>query len=431
MSSASENYPGQGSHPERKSHPEQSLLLRYIDGELPGRKARLVQRHLQACWECRTEVEEFQKTVADCIRYRKQVLAEALPAPPQEWRDIYREFDRIDAASPRRTFIPWRWGIAVATAALAVAGTAYYKIHEASVFNATVNKNLTVSSEIPEPLIRSSTESGAVSVEVPSRSAVPSRPAAIVPGTTASISDELQVLSVLHEIGADLGDPVQVSLSNNRVQVRGVGLAPARKREILAALEPLPNISAQFSDPPITPLPNDAVVGQPVTAATPPNIFQSRLEAQLGGRGLVDHLTGQILNWNEVATTHAYALRRLAQQFPVDASMSEQDRATLRGLVRDHLAALAAPEASFDQNLVPVLTGLGATSSSRAAGAASTWQAAAEQVFQAAQRIEVLSSVLLGVTPGESVHADLPSELLGAINDLRADLDQNQRLLGR
>jgi len=39
--------------------------------------------------------------------------------------------------------------------------------------------------------------------------------------------------------------------------------------------------------------------------------------------------------------------------------------------------------------------------------------------------------VLLGVTPGENAHADLPSELLGAVNDLRADLDQNQRLLGR
>jgi len=64
------------------NHPEQSLLLRYIDGELPGRKSRAVQRHLEACWECRTEVEELQQTVAECVRYRKQVLAEALPAPP-------------------------------------------------------------------------------------------------------------------------------------------------------------------------------------------------------------------------------------------------------------------------------------------------------------------------------------------------------------
>jgi hypothetical protein len=418
------------------NHPEQSLLLRYIDGELPGRKSRTVQHHLEACWECRTEVEELQQTVAECVRYRKQVLTEALPAAPQEWQDIYREFDRIDATAPRRAFFPWRWGLAAATGALAVAGVAYYKVHEAPSLNLG-KTNLAASSKITEPPIRSSTESGAVAVEVPPRSAVPSRPAAIVPGPTASISDELLVMSVLHEIGADLGDPVQVSLSGGRVQVSGVGVAPERKRKILAALEPLPNVARNFSDPPAALLPSDAppngAAAQPAVAPTAPGAFQSRLEAQLGGRGPVDRFTGQILNWNESAMAHAYALRLLAQKFPPDGSiafMNEQDRATLRGLARDHLVAIATPLANFDRVLVPVLTGLGATSS-RTATPADAWQGAAEQVFQAARRIEVLSSLLLGVTPGESGHADLPSDLLGAVNELRADLDQNQRLLGR
>jgi len=418
------------------NHPEQSLLLRYIDGELPGRKSRAVQRHLEACWECRTELEELQETVAECVRYRKQILTEALPAPPQEWPDIYREFDRIDAATPRRVFFPWRWGLAAATAALALAGAVSYKVHEARLGNAG-NTNLAASSKITEPPIRNSTESGAVSVEVPPRSAVPSRPAAIVPGPTASISDELLVMSVLHEIGADLGDPVQVSLSDGRVQVSGVGVAPERKQKILAALEPLPNVARNFSDPPAPPLPNDDppsdVAAQTAIASTAPGVFQSRLEAQLGGRGLVDRFTGQVLTWNESAMAHAYALRLLAQKFPPDAfiaSMNEHDRATLRGLVRDHLVALAAPLADFDRELVPVLSGLGAISS-RTVAASNTWQGAAEQVFQAARRIEVLSSLLLGVTPGQNAHADLPSELLGAVNELRADLDQSQRLLGR
>jgi len=416
------------------NHPEQALLLRYIDGELPGRKSRAVQRHLEACWECRTELEELQQTVAECVRYRKQILAGALPAPPQEWRDMYKEFDRVDATAPRRRFFPWRWGLAAATAALAVAGVfqyvAYYKVHDAHLGDVG-NTNLAASSKITEPPIRNSTESGAVSVEVPPRSAVPSRPAAIVPGPTASISDELLVMSVLHEIGADLGDPVQVSLSDGRVQVSGVGVAPERKQKILAALEPLPNVARNFSDPPAPPLlPNDAAAAQPAASSTASNVFQARLEAQLGGRGLVDRFTGRVLTWNESAMAHAYALRLLAQKFPVDDSMNQKDRATLRGLARDHLVALAAPLADFDQELVPVLTALGAASS-RTAAASDSWQGAAEQVFQAARRIEVLSSLLLGVTPGQSAHADLPSELLGAVNELRADLDQSQRLLGR
>jgi len=374
----------------------------------------------------------LQETVAECVRYRKQILTEALPAPPQEWPDIYREFDRIDATTPRRVFLPWRWGLAAATAALAVAGViqyaAYYKVHEAGLGNLG-NKNSAASSKITEPPIRNSTESGAVSVEVPPRSAVPSRPAAIVPGPTASISDELQVMSVLHEIGADLGDPVQVSLSDGRVQVSGMGVAPERKQKILAALDPLPNVVRNFSDPPAPP-PIDDAAAQPAVASAASNVFQSRLEAQLGGRGPVDRFTGQVLTWNESAMAHAYALRLLAQKFPTDSSMDQKDRATLRGLARDHLVAFAAPLSDFDHELVPVLTALGATSS-RAAAASDTWQGAAEQVFQAARRIEVLSSLLLGVTPGQNAHDDLPSALLGAVNELRADLDQNQRLLGR
>jgi len=411
------------------NHPEQSLLLRYIDGELPGRKSRLVQQHLEACWECRTEVEELQATVADCVRYRKQFLNEALPEPPQAWRDIYREFDRLDAAavSARRSFLPWRWGVAAATAVVAMAGALYYKAHEARL----TETNLAVSSKISEPLIRNSAESGAASVEVPPRSAVPSRPAAVVPGPSASISDELQVMSVLHEIGADLGDPVQVSLSNNRVQVRGVGLASARKQEIQAALDPLPNVAVDFSNPTPAPLPDDAHAAPATVAPIPSPAYQARLEAQLGGRAPVDRFTGQVLNWNESAMAHAYALRLLAQQFPSDASMSEPDRATLRGLARDHQTALAAQLANFDHALVPVLNGLGANSMPGTAPAYNEWQIASEQVFQAARQVEVLSSMLLGVTPGKSADSDLPSKLLGAVNALRADLDQNQRLLGR
>jgi hypothetical protein len=238
-------------------------------------------------------------------------------------------------------------------------------------------------------------------------------------------------MSALHEIGADLGDPIQISLSDNRVQVSAVGLAPARKRKILAALDPLPFVSTHFSDPAPAPLPADAGVAHPAAAPAVSSAYETRLEVQLGGREAMDRFSGQVLDWNESAMAHAYALRSLAQQFPSDASMSEPDRAILRGLARDHLTALAVPLANFDHALVPVLNGLGATSVSTAPPASNAWQIASEQLFQAARQVEVLSSVLLGVTPGQNADPDLPSKLLGAVNALRADLDQNQRLLGR
>src|SRR5437764_8620901 len=101
-------------------HPKEGWLLRYIDGELPGRKSRQLKRHLEACWQCRTEIEELKKTVAGCVRYRGAMEAH-LPPPPQPWRDLDGEFDRIDAAQAQPSFTWLRWAIpAFAAAALAL-----------------------------------------------------------------------------------------------------------------------------------------------------------------------------------------------------------------------------------------------------------------------------------------------------------------------
>ena len=76
-------------------HPDDGLLLRYLDGELPGRKARQVRSHLEACWQCRTQSEELQNVIRECVRYRKNILAPSLPPPPQPWRGL--DFARADS----------------------------------------------------------------------------------------------------------------------------------------------------------------------------------------------------------------------------------------------------------------------------------------------------------------------------------------------
>src|ERR1035438_123128 len=78
-------------------HPSEEQLLRYSDGELPGRATSQVHSHLKACWQCRTNLEEIEKTVGACVRYRTTVLQRPLPAPPEPWTDIYRSFAEIDA----------------------------------------------------------------------------------------------------------------------------------------------------------------------------------------------------------------------------------------------------------------------------------------------------------------------------------------------
>src|ERR1039458_2903770 len=110
-------------------HPGEGRLLRYIDGELPAGEARQVQRHLEACWQCRSEIDELQETVARCVRYRQSVLDRHLPPPPLPWTDLYPEFARIDAAEARTGWLerlarpfarpmPWRWAAAGLAAAM-------------------------------------------------------------------------------------------------------------------------------------------------------------------------------------------------------------------------------------------------------------------------------------------------------------------------
>jgi anti-sigma factor RsiW len=422
----------------QEAHPDQSDLLRWIDGELASRDARDVERHVEACWDCRAQVEELKLTVAECVRYRKEFLSEAMPEPPQPWANIYTAFARADAQdTPQRTGLlqyirgtgsSLRWTVGVTTAALAVAGALY--------FGGTPSKKaLPPVNSVQEPqILRNGAESGAASQEVPPRLAVPSRPAAIVPGTPASISDELQVMKALHGIGADLGDPLHVSLTKDRVLVAGVGITPDRQRQIEAALHELPRVSVEFSNP-AAQLPDSGTDSAPTvtpnSASNSANPFQAKLEAQLGSRMLADKLVGQVLNWNETLMSHAYALHSLAQKFPDEVAMGDADRAALHSLIRDHLTAMSAPAGNFDRELVPVLTGLGATAASPAMPVNSSWQPASEHVFQTARSVEMLSSKLLGVARGEKANFDLPSELLGAVNELRSGIEQNLRLVGR
>src|SRR6478672_5051056 len=115
-------------------HPEQEQLLRYADGELPSRQARKIKSHLESCWHCRTELEELQAVVRECVRYRKDVLVPHLPDPPRAWVDLTSGFAAIDASLGRRPL----WGMlrpvriwGPVAAAVAVCWFAYYQLRHA------------------------------------------------------------------------------------------------------------------------------------------------------------------------------------------------------------------------------------------------------------------------------------------------------------
>jgi hypothetical protein len=269
-------------------------------------------------------------------------------------------------------------------------------------------------------------------VEDPVRPVVPSRPAAVVPGASASISDQIEVLSELHQIGADLGDPVEVSLSGGKVVVGGVGVSPRIQRRIHEDLDSRPNVSVQFWEPQA--LPADHVTGTQSAASSPVGTVQTRLEDQLGGRAEFQRFSATVLKSNETVMSRAYALRNLAEKFPVEieSGLSANDRRVLRDMLRDHVSQLSKQVSDVQSLLVPSLTAIGATVQARRPAEGTAWQSSVEDVLRASQLVEVRLSALLGVTPGQnSTSTQLPSEVLNALADLRAQAERCSALVNR
>ena len=508
-------------------HPDGEQLLRYCDGELTSRQARKIKSHLESCWSCRTDVEEVQKVVGECVRYRKDVLGAHLPPPPAPWKDLTAGFDAIDReiGRPRITAKTWM----PIAAAIAVAWIAWYQLRDVPSVKAAelLRKAVAAADAAPavkparirirtnrqtvirvagvksaetgplEPLsarsfqqwrdelaekrdeittaagnyqIRTTTSSGelaeatlqlrmsdlrpvqerlqfrnsdwaeieeigeeaapqpelvASAAPVPRGATAPSNLSLNEfrqPAPAATVGDELNVLVALHQVGADLGDPIEVKRASGRILVAGVGIDPQRRQEIARALGSLPNVDVRFSEGDAAPAQAEKPVRPENPASAAATAWQARIEKQAGGRGHYEQLAAGVLDASETMMSRAYALRRIAERFPREAEpeMTAADRQVLHDLYRDHASALARQAAEIERLLMPVLAPLGGKASAAAPGSASSWQAGTEELFTIARRTETLLAVMLGVAPGEPGGGNLPTQVLSSLAQLRS-----------
>jgi hypothetical protein len=168
------------------------------------------------------------------------------------------------------------------------------------------------------------------------------------------------------------------------------------------------------------------------SAGSAPPPYQVRLEERLGGRPQFERFSSQLLDGSDAVMSRAYALRRLAQQFPpdVERQLSAEGRRELRDLGREHVAALARQSGEMDAALSRILAGLGGTAAPgevRLESAA--WQPASEELLSAARRVETVLAVLLGMAAPENPADHTPSQLLAALAQLKASQEHCQRLL--
>lgn len=423
-------------------HPEAGLLLPYLDGELSARKARQVRKHVQACWQCRTELEELQNAVGDCVRYRARLRETPLSHPPRPWADLSREFDRIDRAAERGSLFrrPMaRWMVwSVGSAALVAATLTFHPWDRIAGSDIHPRAQLIAPSpEIPPPPAPETT-TPAKTAPPPSRA-----PRSEPPSVETSLADELRAVAALHELGADLGDPVEVAREGKRVVVRGTGVSPARQQEIRQALVSLPNIDVQFPNPapnavPAAPESVPESVNAPPAAPqspAPPSPMQNRLEAQLGGHGQFETFSSQLLDRQEAAMARIYALHRLATEFPADAEgqLSAGNQQLLRDLARQHLEAMARELAAIRRITAPVLRPMlngPAVDAAPHPDDSPTWQAAAGNLFASGKQVDSLLAGVLGLAASDDAQRpELPRTFLTALAQVQVSVQQCERLL--
>lgn len=554
-------------------HPTDGELLRFADGETSALESRKIRRHLTACWKCRTELAEIQKTIGECMDYRQNVLPASLPEPPAPWFDIYRRFEALDETLNQRSWAarvwetlqtsvahPRRWSVAAALVLIVVivvdqlrnassvraaelleraaateelrsetprriefrtdgnrvtrvVGDGSSPVTAAALspedeqtlaalrplferadyswedplsaasfaaWRATLPKKrdevmtvrnrrlpgercfqvrtttdaselveatleLTADSlqaiegtlrfrdsrwvemrdlgEIEIPLPAAQTELPAP-VRVPARETLPAEPPAetVEPATPA---EELQVLAVLRRLGADLGEPVEVRRTQDRVLVSGIGVTPELGTQIESELAGMPRVAVEFVEPKPGPAASSGAVVRSVTPRTEASEIQSLLEHQLGGRAAYEQFTDEALTVVDELMARSHALRRLAEHFPqeTESQLAHEDRQLLSSLRREHAVVIAGLAVTLEERSRPVLRSLGAREAAQSPAdtpVAPNWQLATESLFEQARRSESLVAAMLGGAATDVPPEELPTAALSSLAKLRA-----------
>lgn len=232
-------------------------------------------------------------------------------------------------------------------------------------------------SEAPEPVLPPA-QIAAAPAPRPEKMPAPSAPA------ISPLHRKLEVFSTLHRLGADLGDPVEIHQQPAGVEVIATGFTAARREQLRAALESIPDVAVRF----------DEGAPKPMSARNAPKPMATL--SSPGSAPSNEEFTNRALDASDAVLARVHALRALAHAFPAaqEAEMPGPDRQLLTRLRADHAAALTRRIADLRATLQPAIGSSSPTPETQAAG---SWQDAAQDLFTAAQQFdEALNRELAG-----------------------------------
>ncbi|MEK7724100.1 MAG: hypothetical protein AAB336_07125 [Acidobacteriota bacterium] len=180
--------------------------------------------------------------------------------------------------------------------------------------------------------------------------------------TIATADLEVEVLQLLSNAKADLGDEITVKRENGVLYVRGLVETPERKNEILNSLQSVRQnqavkielntvaeaVAKQKSPPSGKPTKVDDLETKTLTSAA-----QNDLVEHFGNEVEARRFASNTVNRSSQALSHVYALRRLAKQFSAAElkNLSPEAKAKWLNLISSHARNFAANSESLSREL--------------------------------------------------------------------------------
>jgi hypothetical protein len=290
------------------------------------------------------------------------------------------------------------------------------------------NREWVTISELPDdPAADGSNEATGTTAAPRRYSSKPDRPTELRPAATPG--EELAVWAALHRLGADLGDPVEVTRSGVHILVTGMGISPDRQQEIREQLRAMPRVTVNLSTEPSG---DDGGVEErnPTRIAVAPGMgrLQTEMERRLGGHAAFEQFADRILEMTDAVMSRAHALRRLAERFPsdIETQMTLQERQLLSGMRHEHAEALLRSVTQIEGGIGPVL-GAG-PDAAQPVNTSGKWQDETEPLFGEAHYVETMLVRLLGASVDETQSPELPTQVAASVTRLRNRVENYQRL---
>jgi len=244
---------------------------------------------------------------------------------------------------------------------------------------------------------------------------------------------ELDVITKLHSLKADLGEPVTVIRSAQAVQVGIWQLPPERQDELRAALVDQPGVQVLTTAPRVSlgnsvearPTAPQATGGAPLHIDVESGGDDQRLLKYFGNADREQDFTNEALATSTAILSHLYALRNLQSQFPVDKTLTlaPDEQARLHALVQDHTTAISTNLDALARQLAPVDASFNVTPCvASVSPVAATWQSGSLEALETSRVIDYLLRALFTTSQAPAVPESALPQIDQNLCRLRAEL---------